>query len=279
MKRIPIRQIAPSDEDPGNSGLFSVRKLEDLTGEKDLLHGLHRHNFFFILAIKKGSGKHEIDFLDFTVKNDSIFILRPGQVHQLDLRKNSSGLLIEFNPGFYNPSRKHTNRNCYHLDPNNFQKLHTTLRYLSDEYKGKQEGYLAIIKSILEIFFTTLSRQSYEGAKTGTNVSPYVQQRLEEFLELLETSIAAHKQVSWYTEKMSLSAYQLNSITKATIGKNASDMITDQTILEAKRYLLATGSQVKEIADLLGYEDISYFIRFFKKHTGYSPDAFRNNSK
>jgi AraC family transcriptional regulator, transcriptional activator of pobA len=78
---------------------------------------------------------------------------------------------------------------------------------------------------------------------------------------------------------MSLSAYQLNEITKSSIGKTASDLINEHIILEAKRYLLATPNQVKDIADLLGYEDPSYFIRFFKKHTGHSPDAFRQHFK
>ena len=78
---------------------------------------------------------------------------------------------------------------------------------------------------------------------------------------------------------MSLSAYQLNNITKTTLGKTASDVINDHIILEAKRYLLATSEQVNQIAYHLGYEDTSYFIRFFKKHTGKTPDAFRSNLK
>ncbi len=74
---------------------------------------------------------------------------------------------------------------------------------------------------------------------------------------------------------MNLSAYQLNEITKVAVGKTPSELINEQIILEAKRYLLATPNQVKDIADHLGYEDVSYFIRFFKKHTGHSPEAFR----
>jgi YesN/AraC family two-component response regulator len=66
---------------------------------------------------------------------------------------------------------------------------------------------------------------------------------------------------------------------KTSVGKTVSDLINDQIILEAKRHLIATPAQVKEIADQLGYEDPSYFIRFFKKHTGYSPDTFRKNFK
>jgi AraC-like DNA-binding protein len=74
---------------------------------------------------------------------------------------------------------------------------------------------------------------------------------------------------------MHLSLYQLNEITKTSLGIKASDLINEQIILEAKRYLCATSSQVKEIADHLGFEDHSYFIRFFRKHTGYSPELYR----
>ena len=98
-------------------------------------------------------------------------------------------------------------------------------------------------------------------------------------MELLRTNVTTHKQVSQYTDLLNLSTYQLNAITKATVDKPASELINEQIVLEAKRYLLATTDQVKDIADHLGYEDISYFIRFFKKHTGHSPEAFRKNFK
>ena len=116
-------------------------------------------------------------------------------------------------------------------------------------------------------------------SKANKNGNSYTQERFEELTELIEKNIATHKQVSQYADLMHMSAYQLNSITKASVNKSASELITDQVLLEAKRYLLATSDQVKEIADTLGYEDISYFIRFFKKQTGYSPEAYRQNFK
>jgi AraC family transcriptional activator of pobA len=76
-----------------------------------------------------------------------------------------------------------------------------------------------------------------------------------------------------------MSLYQLNTVTKAITEKTVSELINDQIILESKRYLLATGDQIKEIAFHLGFEDISYFIRFFKKQTGYTPEAFRAGFK
>jgi AraC-like DNA-binding protein len=85
--------------------------------------------------------------------------------------------------------------------------------------------------------------------------------------------------VSFYADLLNLSSYQLNAITKATLGKTCSELINEFIILEAKRTLLATSNQVNQIAYHLGYEDVSYFIRFFKKHTGYSPEAFRLKSQ
>ena len=96
-------------------------------------------------------------------------------------------------------------------------------------------------------------------------------------MDLLETNISTTKQVAAYADRVHLSTFQLNSITKSLLGKTVTELIGDQILLEAKRYLLATSNQVNQIAFQLGYEDASYFIRFFKKRTGQTPEVFRKN--
>ncbi len=56
-------------------------------------------------------------------------------------------------------------------------------------------------------------------------------------------------------------------------------MISQRLVLEAKRELSFGALTVKEIAFKLGFNDASYFSRFFKKHTGQNPDYFKNNEK
>ncbi|MDB5210432.1 MAG: AraC family transcriptional regulator [Sediminibacterium sp.] len=270
MKKIPIRQI--------NTQSFTLRKLEDLMAGKEMQHALHRHDFYFILAVQKGEGVHEIDFEKFTVNDHVVYFLRPGQVHQLQLKAGASGYIMEFSPEFYQPLHKTLNTNFCQLDKSGFKKMHHQLLIMHRELQEKQEAYHDAIKASLDIFFIEFLRRWRTIENKTQKVLPYMQDRLEGFLELVELHSAEHKQVAWYTSQMNLSAYQLNEITKATLGKTSSEIINDHIILEAKRYLLATANQVKEIADILGYEDISYFIRFFKKHTGYTPDAFRNKS-
>jgi AraC-like DNA-binding protein len=286
MKKIPVRQLSSTQQAYSSPEKFKIRRVEDIAGENDLVHDLHRHDFFFMLALQNGKGTHEIDFTTYEVLDHSVFFLRPGQVHQLELKAGCTGYLVEFNAEFYHPKdkssglrlRKASNKNYCKLEVNRFDKLYALLTAMFREFIEKEEGYQDVIKANLEIFFIEFVRQSANPKSSSTIANPYTQERFEEFLELLDKHLVTNKQVSQYAELMNLSPYQLNEITKSSIGKTASELINEHIILEAKRYLLATPNQIKEIADQLGYEDNSYFIRFFKKHTGYSPETFRHHS-
>ena len=78
MKKIPIRQITTNQVELPSSVRFKIRKVEDLLDKQDLFHELHRHDFFFIIALKKGGGTHEIDFTTYEVFDNSVFFMRPG---------------------------------------------------------------------------------------------------------------------------------------------------------------------------------------------------------
>lgn len=287
MEIIPVRHINIIQKEPNLLGNFTIRTLQDLLDGKDMFHELHRHDFYFILIVKKGLGNHEIDFVNYELSDYSVFIVRPGQVHQLELRSDSIGYMIQFNSEFYSPIEKKPNvllqkastKNFYQLKEEGFLRLDMLLMSISNEYKSRSEEYKEVIKSNLQILFIELMRLRNTNTEGSANKDLYVQERLEEFLQLLETNITSEKQVSRYANMLNLSNYQLNSITKQTLGKTASELINEQIILESKRYLLATSNQVNEIAYYLGYEDVSYFIRFFKKHTGYSPEVFRQKLK
>lgn len=287
MKSIPIRHIKSPPREPNLYEDFSIRDIVDMLDGKDMTQELHRHDFFFILLLKKGSGNHEIDFNSYKVCNDVIFFMRPGQVHQLNLKVGSSGYLMQFNRDFYSPKdkvaglrlRRASSKSLCQLDSKKVNSLLAIMNSIFREYTDKQEGFLDVVKANLGIFLVELIR-TRQSDKSPTNVAnPYQQERLEELFELIEIHIATHKHVSQYADMLNLSSYQLNAITRVTLDKSCSELINEFIILESKRFLLATSNQVNQIAYHLGYEDVSYFIRFFKKHTGHSPEAFRQNFK
>jgi AraC family transcriptional regulator, transcriptional activator of pobA len=284
MKDIPIRKISPTPQELNLSERFSIRDVQSLLAGKEMIQELHRHDFFYILALEEGLGSHEIDFIPYEVKDYSIFFMRPGQVHKLVLKANCRGFLLEFDAAFYHPNeslsnqrlKKASSKNLCMLEISRFEKLLSVLTYIFNEFTTKQTGYLEVVKANLDIFFIEFVRQSSNPDTISVDGNSYAQERLEDFLELLNIHILTQKQVSQYADLLNLSIYQLNAITKTTLNKTCSELINEHIILESKRQLLATSNQVTQIAFHLGYDDVSYFIRFFKKHTGYSPEAFRH---
>lgn len=59
MKDIPIRKINTPQEEQNFSESFSIRNVQDVLNGKDIAQDLHRHDFFYILAIEKDSGTHK----------------------------------------------------------------------------------------------------------------------------------------------------------------------------------------------------------------------------
>jgi AraC-like DNA-binding protein len=280
---IPIRTLGPGQNEPTLSGSLGIRGVQELLGGKDMVQALHRHDFFFVLAVEKGTGSHVIDFTSYEIGSNTVFFMRPGQVHELVLKAGSTGFLMQFKSDFYYAREKADSQllrkagsiNCYQFDEITFKKILSTLHSIFQEYTDKPDGHQAIINANLVILFMELVRK--QNKNPSNSVSLHAQEKLEKFLELLERHVASRKSVSHYADMLNVTPYQLNAITKSTLGKTCSEVINEHIILESKRFLLATSDHVNEVADHLGYADVSYFIRFFKKHTGHSPESFRNN--
>lgn len=214
--------------------------------------------------------------------------MRPGQVHQLEIKKGSTGILAQFSNDFYdNQDTGHKNAlnssrdNIYlSLIEATFNPLYNSLSNCLNEFENKEDNYYDIIRLNLIQFFYQYARQTTRTLKDKDNTATlYFTEKSDEFMDLLEKNLYTKKQVSDYADLMNLSVFQLNSILLKTLGKRCSEIITEQILLESKRQLLATSDQVSQIAYKLGYEDASYFIRFFKKHIGITPEMFRKNFK
>lgn len=277
QQNIPIRHMNQSAKEPDFSEGFHIRSITDLLQGQDMIQELHRHDFFYLLVLNKGAGQHEIDFVPYPIADDSFFFMRPGQVHRIILKADSTGYLIQFSTDFcYTDSknlRKSSQVNHRKVSGDASQRLMKVLDQINQEYLSKLQEFEVVIRANMDILFIELNRQDHNSLVTKTDT--YLQEKLTHFQELLEKHALTHLQVSEYADLLHLSLYQLNTMTKTLLGKTSSELINEHIILEAKRFLLATSNQVNQIAYGLGYTDVSYFIRFFKKHTGYSPEAFR----
>lgn len=286
MTEIPFRSLATAPTSLRLSNEFDIRSIEQVLGGKDVVQALHRHDHYFLLVLTQGEGVHECDFRPHELRPNTIYSMRPGQVHRLELRVGSTGYILQFKADFLATIeqgarlvlRRAGHVEVFHTDPDRYGELLILLDRIARAYAAQREGYLHIVRAYLSAFLADLVLHAPSLAPVS-EVKGYAQERLEELLELIETQVYHTKEVGAYADLMHLSTFQLNAIAKAGTGRTCSELITDQIILEAKRYLLATTDQVAQVADRLGYEDPSYFIRFFKKHTGHTPEGFRQRSR
>ncbi len=70
MNSILVRQIAPDKTLQSWAGRFCVRDLQQVLNGKELVHDLYRLDFYFVLAVHRGNGMHEIDFVPYTVSDN-----------------------------------------------------------------------------------------------------------------------------------------------------------------------------------------------------------------
>lgn len=286
MKAIPIRSLATAPTSLRLSEDFDIRAIAQVLDGKDLVQALHRHDHYFLLVLTTGSGMHECDFRPHVLKPHTIYTMRPGQVHRLELKAGSTGYILQFKADFVatidqgarSVLRRAGHLEAFHTDADRYGELLMPLDRIARSYALQQEAQLHLVRAYLGAFLADLVLPA-PGHAPASDAKGYAQERLEELLELIEENVVQVKEVSAYAERMHLSTFQLNAIAKAGAGRTCSELITEQIILEAKRYLLATTDQVTQVADRLGYDDPSYFIRFFKKHTGFTPEGFRQKSR
>lgn len=99
---------------------------------------------------------------------------------------------------------------------------------------------------------------------------------LTQFMSLVSQHARTHRNVEFYAEKLHITPDYLYKICRNIFGISSKNLIEQQTIVEIKILLSDTDMSIKNIAQTLNFEESSYLCRFFKKHTGMSPIAFRN---
>lgn len=249
----------------------------------------HKHDFYLVVLFTKGSGTHEIDFNTYPVKKGAVFLMMPGQTHLWNLSADAEGYIFFHTAEVYNRTysgkqitdypffSSWQNHPLIHLDPQAVKNIEPYFRRIVDESQAENSLVkFQTMVALIDLLYLDLSRH-YEVPVMHEHHSHLYLQKTEAFRQLIDLHYKSIKSPSEYANLLNTSARHLNRITKETLGKTSIELIADRVVLEARRMLALSGQPVKEIAFELGFEDVSYFIRFFKKHTGQTPAAFQKN--
>ena len=102
-----------------------------------------------------------------------------------------------------------------------------------------------------------------------------IDKRVLKLIALIDEHCLTQREVTFYANQMSLSEKRLGVLTKQALKLTVKGLIQQRILLEAKRLINQGNMSFKSIAFQLGFEDASYFSRFFKKYSGVTPEQFK----
>jgi AraC family transcriptional regulator, transcriptional activator of pobA len=248
----------------------------------------HTHNYFLLMLFTKGTGKHYVDFKEYPIKKNALYLIAPGQIHHLKRSKGTDGFDVIFEEHFYcsgiarnevilpPPFFRNSLVSPYiQLDEEQAKFVASIFSRIKNEFENNVAGKWEVIRSLLNV---VISRCEILSSRVGVNDSTKYKRAfklLNEFTVLVEKYFAKEKQISFYADKLSITTNHLIETVREVTGDTPVDMIRSRALLEAKRKLLENKLSVKEVSHLLGYENTSYFSKVFKEDTGFTPAEFR----
>lgn len=272
---------------------FDILRAEDFFRESPLGSKAHRHNYYMLFFAKSGRGSQLIDFQRYDTQPGMLFTMYPGQIHAWEAQQEIKGYVLFFTDDFFN-LRYHNHQlqefPFFHYEAASpFVQIDLASRkgeeFLSlwesmlAEYRTMAKDYEKVLRSYLNILLLQAQREYHLQYGVQNQEENQGEKLIRQFTQLISKHYFQKHQVKDYAEILLISPNYLNTLCTRITGKHAGVLIRDRIMLEAKRLLIHETKTVAQIGLELGFEDNSYFSRFFRKYSGISPETFRRENR
>lgn len=281
---VEVQQIhyRPPGGDAGGIEVMSLAQLHQRMQRRPGLARAQRLDFHQLLTVEQGMVRHMVDFTDYTATPGAWLWVRPGQVQHFRDLTTGSGWLVLFQPGVLDAT---TSAQTRLDDP--FGRVHwdlagedttTTqeaLGHLVHEYEATTPLPAPLRARILQhLLAVVMLRLTHQATPIGSPAPEHT----EAFLRL-RTAVEEHftrtRHVNDYARILGYSPRTLTRATTAAAGVGAKEFIDHRVVLEARRLLAHGDDPINRIADRLGFDDASNFVKYFTQRAGITPSAFR----
>lgn len=259
----------------GEQRLFKISRFK----EKIKKTTPHKHEGYYeLIYLSEGEGFHWVETEKYQVSAPELYFLQAGQVHHWQFTAIPKGFVLLFKEERFDPIRESP---LIELLKNFGAKTRIALpdpalfalifEDIFQAYQQPTDFSGQIINGYLQVLFAKILQLSEVKERQGA--APTLLH--DRFLRLVADRCPEIHTVHQFATLLNTSPQNLNAACRKYTQKSAGEHIAAQLILEAKRYILHTEKNVNEIANLLHFNDASYFIKFFKRHEGQTPLRFR----
>lgn len=266
----------------GDISLFTdVNDLSELNGLKS--------DAFIFLACRKGRLQLDLNGRRQTVGNGERLTILPGNyTDNILVSVDADIVLLRFSQRMVSDlMREHIDRwnkmiyiyKAYIDSPSNDvegQMLYYSQLILSKTSNPSQLYHKEIMRSIIKaILLEMLSRMETDRKKLLPEDDSKTQFQFNRFLQVLSDEEIKHRAVEYYADRLCISAKYLSVLCKKSSGKAARQWIDEYTVEDIRYHLFNTEMSIKEIAFKLGFENLSFFGKYVRRHFGKSPSELR----
>lgn len=229
--------------------------------------------FFFILT----HGEIAVRVSDETYQCRSPYIFHGGEdkntsLEVRDLHQEWAGYLILYTTSSASSQDQENLALSYGFTPNAMLPIHEKCEAMERHWNSKevldrlqaQSTFLPLVYEVLGQRLRTLVHKESTKPNMVTEAIKYIQANYRE-------SITAEKLAARYE----CSTSYLSRLFRNQIGLGPIEYLIHERVHRAKQLLLKSDARIQDVASKVGYADVYYFSRLFKKHTGCSPMQFR----
>jgi len=286
VSKLPLFHLYGDPPDEQAFDFIHIETISSRSSINDWKIGVHCHaNLFQVLLVERGGGEmtFEAATLDFAAPTA---ILVPATVaHGFHFKPSiTEGWVVTFTEdvprtiGDREAMARLRALACEPIVPMGepaLQRLSTLCAEFQEESFLAREGFRLAMRGYLALIAVKVARIAANRARCGTVTLRLADATVERLRRLIEEHFRKQRLLGFYAAKLAMTPDQLNKHMKRTIGVTAGPLIRQRVLTEAKRQLVFSDQSIQEIAHDLAFADPSHFTRLFRKHTGTTPQRFR----
>lgn len=149
------------------------------------------------------------------------------------------------------------------------ERMFRLLHDLMQTTNNNKNVVYSMITTITHYYDNLFNEQTAVSASSNSN------DIFNRFLRLVNLYGSRKHQLAFYAEKLCITSRYLGTVVLSTSGVGAKEWIDRAVISTAKVLLRHSDKQTSEIADELNFVNVSFFCKYFKRLTGYTPQQYR----
>ena len=269
--------------DPRNGEM--ALKVEPFAG----IHGEpQRTNYFTVFWIQDGSGIFWADLGRYSFGPNTLLFFVPYQSYRFLADRPTHGLTVQFHANFLCIETHHEEVGCngvlfndlygipvVQLDDAGARELAGLLVDMSHELREGGLAHSEVLLSYMKIFLVRATRLKLQQQDMPHDSPARLPPVLSDLKAQIEKHFRVHHAPADYAELLHLAPKSLAKLVKTHLQKTPTELIRERILKQAKWELLHTLKPMKQVAAELGFDDVFYFSRLFKRATGCSPSFFR----